>query len=49
VTFTLECSGNHGLPFFHGGIGNAKWRCTPLAAVLEEAGVLDDGIEVVFF
>jgi len=25
ITFTLECSGNTGLPFFHGGIGNAKW------------------------
>jgi len=23
VTFTLECSGNTGLPFFDGGIGNA--------------------------
>ena len=24
VVFTVECSGNHGLPFFWGGIGNAK-------------------------
>ncbi|MEZ4734217.1 MAG: molybdopterin-dependent oxidoreductase [Caldilineaceae bacterium] len=24
LVFTLECSGNHGLPFFHGGIGTAK-------------------------
>ena len=24
VTFTLECSGNTGLPFFIGGIGNAR-------------------------
>src|SRR5204862_7114285 len=23
VTFTVECSGNHGFPFFTGGIGNA--------------------------
>jgi len=49
VVFTLECSGNHGEPFFFGGIGNARWAGTPLAAVLEEAGVLRDGIEVVFF
>jgi DMSO/TMAO reductase YedYZ molybdopterin-dependent catalytic subunit len=49
VTFTIECSGNHGFPFFTGGIGNAAWAGTPLAAVLEEAGVLDNGIEVVFW
>jgi len=49
VTFTLECSGNHGLPFFWGGIGNATWAGTPLAPVLQEAGVQDQGIEVVFF
>ncbi|RIK39666.1 MAG: sulfite oxidase [Chloroflexi bacterium] len=49
LTFTLECSGNHGLPFFWGGIGNASWAGAPLAGLLEEAGVLDDGIEVVFW
>ncbi len=49
VTFTLECSGNDGLPFFNGGIGNATWAGTPLAPVLQDAGVLDQGIEVVFF
>ncbi|RIK44300.1 MAG: sulfite oxidase [Chloroflexi bacterium] len=49
LTFTLECSGNTGLPFFWGGIGNAHWAGTPLAPLLEEAGVLDDGIEVVFW
>jgi DMSO/TMAO reductase YedYZ molybdopterin-dependent catalytic subunit len=49
VTFTIECSGNHGLPFFNGGIGNALWAGTPLASVLEEAGVKDSGIEVVFW
>jgi DMSO/TMAO reductase YedYZ molybdopterin-dependent catalytic subunit len=49
VVFTLECSGNHGFPWFIGGIGTAKWAGTPLAPILEEAGVLDDGIEVVFF
>ena len=49
VTFTVECSGNDGLPFFNGGVGNALWAGTPLAPVLEEAGVLDSGIEVVFW
>ncbi|HEX5078223.1 MAG TPA: sulfite oxidase [Geminicoccaceae bacterium] len=49
VVFTLECSGNHGFPWFIGGIGTARWAGTPLAPVLEEAGVLDDGREVIFF
>ena len=49
VTFTLECSGNHGFPWFIGGIGTAQWAGTPLAPILEEAGVLDDGREVIFF
>ena len=48
LIFTLECSGNNGLPFFDSGIGNARWAGTPLAGVLDKAGVLDDGIEVVF-
>ena len=45
----MECSGNHGFPFFTGGIGNARWAGTPLAAILEEAGVKENGIEVVFW
>ena len=49
VVFTVECSGNHGFPFFTGGIGNARWAGTPLAALLEEAGVRESGIEVVFW
>jgi DMSO/TMAO reductase YedYZ molybdopterin-dependent catalytic subunit len=49
VTFTLECSGNTGLPFFNGGIGNATWTGTPLASLLDEAGVQESGIEVVFW
>ena len=48
VVFTVECSGNHGFPFFTGGIGNAVWAGTRLSAVLKEAGVLENGIEVVF-
>lgn len=49
VTFTIECSGNTGLPFFHGGVGNATWAGTPLAPLLEEAGIMEEGIEVVFW
>jgi DMSO/TMAO reductase YedYZ molybdopterin-dependent catalytic subunit len=49
VTFTLECSGNTGLPFLIGAVGNARWAGTPLAPLLERAGILEDGIEVVFW
>lgn len=49
VTFTLECSGNHGFPTFTGGIGNAKWSGTPLAPILKAAGIQENGIEVSFF
>lgn len=49
VTFTMECSGNTGLPFFNGGVGNATWAGTQLAPLLKEAGVLEHGIEVVFW
>jgi len=49
VVFTLECSGNHGFPWFVGGIGTARWAGTPLAPILEEAQIADDGREVVFF
>jgi DMSO/TMAO reductase YedYZ molybdopterin-dependent catalytic subunit len=49
VTFTLECSGNHGFPFVIGAIGNARWAGTPLAPLLQRAGVLEQGTEVVFW
>ncbi len=49
VVFTLECAGNHGLPFFTGGVGNARWAGTPLAPILEEAGIEDGAVEIVFF
>jgi DMSO/TMAO reductase YedYZ molybdopterin-dependent catalytic subunit len=49
VIFTLECSGNHGFPWFISGIGTAKWAGTPLASLLQEAGVLDHGKEVIFW
>ncbi|MDQ1468947.1 MAG: hypothetical protein QOJ99_427 [Bryobacterales bacterium] len=51
VDFTLECSGNTGtgLDFFIGGVGNARWAGTRLAPLLYQAGVLHEGIEVVFW
>ena len=49
VYFTLECSGDHGFSWFTGAIGNARWAGTPLASLLEQAGVLEQGSEVVFW
>jgi DMSO/TMAO reductase YedYZ molybdopterin-dependent catalytic subunit len=49
VDFTLECSGNNGFDWFTSGIGNARLAGTPLASLLEEAGVLEQGSEVVFY
>jgi DMSO/TMAO reductase YedYZ molybdopterin-dependent catalytic subunit len=49
VTFTLECSGNHGFPFVIGAIGNARWAGTSLASLLQRAGVREQGTEVVFW
>lgn len=48
-TVTLECAGNHGFPVFTGAVGNANWAGTSLASLLEEAGVLEEGVEVVFW
>jgi DMSO/TMAO reductase YedYZ molybdopterin-dependent catalytic subunit len=49
VTFTMECSGNTGLPFLIGAVGNARWAGTALAPLLERAGILEAGIEVIFW
>ena len=49
VVYTIECGGNHGFPWFTSGIGTAKWGGTPLATLLKQAGVMDRGIEVVFW
>ena len=38
-----------GFPWLTGAVGNATWAGTPLAPILQEAGILDGGIEVVFF
>jgi DMSO/TMAO reductase YedYZ molybdopterin-dependent catalytic subunit len=49
VTFTLECSGDNGLPFFQSGVGNARWAGASLAEILRAAQIKDDALEVVFF
>ena len=49
VVFSLECAGNRGFGSFIGAVHNAEWSGTPLAPVLEEVGLMEDGIEVVFF
>jgi DMSO/TMAO reductase YedYZ molybdopterin-dependent catalytic subunit len=51
VDFTLECSGNHGigLDFAIGAIGNARWGGARLAPLLEEAGILKEASEVIFW
>jgi DMSO/TMAO reductase YedYZ molybdopterin-dependent catalytic subunit len=48
VTFTVECGGNHGLPWLIGAIGNARWTGTPLAPILQSAGIRKDATEIVF-
>jgi DMSO/TMAO reductase YedYZ molybdopterin-dependent catalytic subunit len=49
VDFAIECSGNDEIPFMSPLVGNARWGGTPLAPVLEEAGLLHNAIEVVFW
>jgi DMSO/TMAO reductase YedYZ molybdopterin-dependent catalytic subunit len=49
VTFTVECSGNNGLPFFQSGVGNARWVGTSLSEILKAVQIKDDAVEVVFF
>ena len=41
MEFTLECSGNTGLPFFTGGVGNAVWGGAQLAPLLKRARPLE--------
>jgi DMSO/TMAO reductase YedYZ molybdopterin-dependent catalytic subunit len=48
-TFTLECSGNNGFPFFTSAIGNARWAGTSLADILNAAQIKSGAVEVVFF
>jgi DMSO/TMAO reductase YedYZ molybdopterin-dependent catalytic subunit len=49
TAFTIECSGNNGLPFFTSAIGNAKWAGAQLSEILDAAKPTSDAIEVVFF
>jgi len=49
VEFTMECAGNTGLPFFTGGVGNARWAGAQLAPLLRRAGLHDRATEVVFW
>jgi DMSO/TMAO reductase YedYZ molybdopterin-dependent catalytic subunit len=49
LDFTIECSGNHGFNWNWGMIGNAHWAGVALAPLLQEAGVMDDAIEVAFY
>jgi DMSO/TMAO reductase YedYZ molybdopterin-dependent catalytic subunit len=49
VAFTIECSGNHADPSFSTAIGNARWGGAPLAPLLRDAGILENGREVVFW
>jgi len=54
---TLECAGNGrallephvtSQPWLLEAVGTARWRGTPLAPLLEEAGVVEGALEVVF-
>ena len=58
IAATMECCGNgrasqrwrlwaH-VPWNHDAIGTAEWTGTPLRSVLEEAGVQDDAVEILF-
>ena len=44
----FECGGNR-RDFYHGLIGNAKWGGVRLRDLLNNAGVHDEGIEIVFY
>jgi DMSO/TMAO reductase YedYZ molybdopterin-dependent catalytic subunit len=54
---TMECAGNGraklaprplSQPWLDEAVGNAEWGGTPLRPLLEEAGLLDDAVEVLF-
>lgn len=57
IPVTLECAGNGrgwlnprplSLPWLGEAIGTAEWTGTPLRALLEDAGLAPDAVEVVF-
>jgi sulfane dehydrogenase subunit SoxC len=57
VFATMECAGNGrahvephvvSQPWLLEAVGTARWRGTPVAGILEEAGLGDDAVEVLF-
>ena len=57
VVVTMECAGNGrallephvvSQPWLRDAVGTARWRGVPLRVVLDEAGVADDAVEVLF-
>jgi DMSO/TMAO reductase YedYZ molybdopterin-dependent catalytic subunit len=57
TTVTMECAGNgrallvprsSSQPWIAEAVGTATWGGVPLRAVLDEAGLLDDAVEIVF-
>ena len=57
VTVTMECAGNGralldprplSQPWLHEAVGTADWGGVPLTALLDEAGLAGDAVEVVF-
>jgi DMSO/TMAO reductase YedYZ molybdopterin-dependent catalytic subunit len=57
IVMTMECAGNsrsyvtppaEGLAFRHGVVSTARWKGVPLNALLEQAGIKDTAVEVVF-
>ena len=57
VTVTMECAGNgrahleprpFSQPWLNEAVGTARWTGTPLRPILEEAGIRDSAVEVVF-
>lgn len=57
ATVTMECAGNGrtlyetwptSQPWQREAVGTAEWTGVPVAALLDEAGVADDAVEVVF-
>jgi DMSO/TMAO reductase YedYZ molybdopterin-dependent catalytic subunit len=57
ATVTLECAGNgrarleprpFSMPWLEDGVGTARWKGASLRALLDETGVLDEAVELVF-
>ena len=57
ITVTMECAGNGrslltprriSQPWFLNAVGTAEWTGTPLRGLLEEAGISDKAVEILF-